>query len=66
MDFKSVGITATASYLPNNIVTNQQIVDRGVDTSDEWIREHIGIEERREVSNGWKCPLSRQGRCVDY
>jgi len=39
-------ITATGSYLPDNIVTNRDLEKR-VDTSDEWIIERTGIRERR-------------------
>lgn len=51
MDLRPVGITATASYLPEKVVTNQDIVNMGVDTSDAWIREKIGIKERRWAEN---------------
>jgi 3-oxoacyl-[acyl-carrier-protein] synthase-3 len=33
-------------YVPENIVTNQDL-ERHMDTTDEWIRERTGIEERR-------------------
>jgi 3-oxoacyl-[acyl-carrier-protein] synthase-3 len=32
---------------PEQIVTNADIATRGVDTSDEWIRARVGIEQRR-------------------
>ncbi len=38
-------IAGTGSYLPDNIVTNDDISKR-VDTSDEWIRERTGIRQR--------------------
>ncbi|MDA8082994.1 MAG: ketoacyl-ACP synthase III [Nitrospiraceae bacterium] len=41
-------IVATGSYLPEKIVTNQDL-ERIVDTSDEWITERTGIKERRIV-----------------
>ncbi len=44
------GIIATGSYLPKRIITNQDIVDMGVDTSDSWIQEKIGIRERRAAA----------------
>ncbi|MAG18216.1 MAG: 3-oxoacyl-ACP synthase [Candidatus Diapherotrites archaeon] len=47
MNYRDVGITHTASFLPKKIVTNQDIVDMGVDTNDTWIREKLGIKERR-------------------
>lgn len=38
-------ITGTGSYLPDNVVTNKDL-EKMVDTSDEWIRERSGIEQR--------------------
>jgi 3-oxoacyl-[acyl-carrier-protein] synthase-3 len=32
------------------VVTNEELVGRGIDTSDAWIRDHIGIRERRFAS----------------
>jgi len=40
-------IVGTGSYLPPNIVTNADLAARGLQTSDEWIRERTGIRERR-------------------
>ncbi|MGI9093823.1 MAG: beta-ketoacyl-ACP synthase III [Mycobacteriales bacterium] len=34
-------------YQPSNVVTNDDLVARGVDTNDEWIRSRVGIAERR-------------------
>ncbi|MDT4940512.1 MAG: 3-oxoacyl-[acyl-carrier-protein] synthase [Pseudonocardiales bacterium] len=34
-------------YRPANVVTNDDLVARGVDTNDEWIRSRVGIAERR-------------------
>lgn len=48
---KSVGIIGTGSYVPENIVTNHDL-EKIVDTSDEWIRERTGIEERRIAPEG--------------
>ncbi len=39
-------IVSTARYLPDRILTNADL-EKMVDTSDEWIRERTGIEERR-------------------
>lgn len=39
-------IRGTGSYLPANVVTNDDIAKK-VDTSDEWIRQRTGIKERR-------------------
>ncbi|MEX2475990.1 beta-ketoacyl-ACP synthase III [Marinobacter sp.] len=38
-------ITGTGSYLPDNVVTNKDL-EKIVDTSDQWIRERSGIEQR--------------------
>ncbi len=38
-------ILATGWYLPEKIVTNDELA-RTLDTSDEWIRSHTGIRER--------------------
>ena len=43
---KPVGIIGTGSFLPDNVVTNFDL-EKMVDTSDQWIRERTGIEERR-------------------
>ena len=42
---KSV-IAGIGMYVPENIVTNNDLL-KYMDTSDEWIRERTGIEERR-------------------
>ncbi len=44
-------IAGTGSYLPANIVTNQDLEQR-VETSDEWIRSRTGIRERRVAAEG--------------
>lgn len=45
----NIGIIATGSYLPSKIITNEDIVKKGVKTSDKWIQEKIGIKERRSA-----------------
>ena len=40
-----VKITGTGRYLPEKVVTNQDL-EKQVDTSDEWIRTRTGIEQR--------------------
>ncbi|MDQ1147098.1 3-oxoacyl-[acyl-carrier-protein] synthase-3 [Bacillus sp. SORGH_AS 510] len=40
------GIVGIGRYLPEKIVTNQDL-EKMMDTSDEWIRTRTGIEERR-------------------
>ncbi len=39
-------IAGIGSYLPGDPVTNQDLIDRGVDTSDEWIVSRTGIRTR--------------------
>jgi len=43
---RSVSIIATGSYVPERILTNQDL-EQIVDTTDEWIRTRTGIRERR-------------------
>ncbi len=43
---KSVIIESLGYYLPENVVTNDDLAKR-MDTSDEWIRTRTGIRERR-------------------
>ncbi|MGI8880383.1 MAG: beta-ketoacyl-ACP synthase III [Jatrophihabitans sp.] len=40
-------ILGLGHYQPAQVVTNQDLIDRGVDTDDEWIRSRVGIAERR-------------------
>ena len=42
-----VRIRSTGSHLPSRVVTNQELVDRGVPTSAEWVRDTLGVCERR-------------------
>jgi len=44
-------ITGTGMYVPDNVVTNKDL-EKFMDTSDEWIRQRSGIEERRWVEAG--------------
>ena len=39
-------VAGTGSFLPGNPVTNNDLVARGIDTSDEWIVERTGIRAR--------------------
>lgn len=48
-DIRSV-VRGVGHYLPERIVTNTELSTR-VDTSDEWIRERSGIEQRRVVAD---------------
>ena len=42
-------IIATGSYVPENVITNNDLAQI-VDTSDDWIIERTGIRERRIVN----------------
>jgi 3-oxoacyl-[acyl-carrier-protein] synthase-3 len=41
------GILGLGHYRPANVVTNDDLVARGVDTNDEWVKSRVGIAERR-------------------
>lgn len=41
-----INILGTGSYLPKNVLTNAQIVDR-LDVDEQWIIDKTGIKERR-------------------
>ncbi|GAB2903344.1 ketoacyl-ACP synthase III [Uliginosibacterium flavum] len=45
-------IAGTGGFVPGTPVTNQDLVNRGVDTSDEWVSERTGIRARHLVSEG--------------
>jgi 3-oxoacyl-[acyl-carrier-protein] synthase-3 len=45
-------ITGTGSYLPPTALSNNDLVARGVDTSDEWIVERTGIRSRHIADDG--------------
>jgi 3-oxoacyl-[acyl-carrier-protein] synthase-3 len=42
----NVTILGTSSYLPSNIVTNEEMC-KNIDTTPEWVFEKLGIKERR-------------------
>ena len=44
-------IIGTGGYLPSNVVTNHDL-EKLVDTSDQWIRERTGIEQRHIAVEG--------------
>lgn len=50
-DIKSVGIIGTGSYVPEKVLTNFDL-EKMVDTSDAWIRERTGIQERHIAPEG--------------
>lgn len=47
----NVTITGTGMALPPRVVTNNELATM-MDTSDEWIRQRTGIEERRWITEG--------------
>ena len=40
-------ILGTGSYLPPKVLTNFDLQEMGLDTTDEWIVQRTGISERR-------------------
>ena len=40
-------IRGLGHYRPANVVTNHDLIARGVDTDDEWVKSRVGIAERR-------------------
>ena len=47
----SIRILGTGSYLPQNVVTNDELA-KSLDTSDEWIFSHTGIHSRHIAGDG--------------
>ncbi len=47
-------ILGTGGYLPERVMTNAEL-ESMVDTTDAWIRERTGIEQRHLVSEGEAC-----------
>jgi 3-oxoacyl-[acyl-carrier-protein] synthase-3 len=44
---KTIRILGTGSYVPPKILTNDDLVAMGLDTTDEWISKRTGVRERR-------------------
>jgi len=44
-------ITGVGKYLPSRVVTNKEL-EKMMDTTDEWIKQRTGIEERRWAEPG--------------
>ena len=44
-------ITGTGMYVPDRVVTNDDLAQL-MDTTDEWIRQRTGIEERHYIEHG--------------
>ncbi|MBL4939185.1 MAG: ketoacyl-ACP synthase III [Lutibacter sp.] len=53
-------ITGLGYYVPDNIVTNEDLSDL-MDTNDAWIQERTGIEERRWIKEGSEDTTSVMG-----
>jgi 3-oxoacyl-[acyl-carrier-protein] synthase III len=45
-------IASTGFYVPPNRVTNQDLVDMGIDTTNDWIVQRTGIEARHFAGDG--------------
>ena len=56
-------ITGTGMYVPDRVVTNKDL-EQLMDTSDEWIRQRSGIEERRYVGAGSAALGPRRAGCA--
>ncbi len=53
-------IAGTGGYLPERVLTNEEL-SRTIDTTDDWIRERTGIRERRIAAPGeTTCDLAEQ------
>jgi 3-oxoacyl-[acyl-carrier-protein] synthase-3 len=44
-------ITGLGYYVPDNIITNNDL-SKDIETTDEWIQERTGIQERRHIIRG--------------
>lgn len=51
MKINNIGIIGIGSYVPEKIVTNEDIDLLGNDTNSDWTKEKLGIEERRVVED---------------
>ena len=51
MTLRRATITSVGRYLPEKVLTNQDLA-KMVETSDEWIHDRTGIRERRIVERG--------------
>ena len=47
-------IIGCGSYLPERLVTNEELAKR-INTSDDWIRQRTGIRQRHMAADGEKC-----------
>ncbi len=60
---KKARILGTGHYVPENVVTNEDLTKR-LNTSDEWIQLRSGVKERRFVSPGTK-PSELAHKAID-
>ena len=44
---ESIRILGTGSFLPSKVLTNFDLENMGLDTTDEWIVQRTGVRERR-------------------
>lgn len=51
MSFVSAGVLGAGHYIPEKVLTNQDL-ERMVETNDEWIVTRTGIKERRIAAEG--------------
>lgn len=49
---RGTAVAGWGTYVPERIVTNRELEEGGLDTSDQWIRERTGIRERRWAADG--------------
>ena len=62
---KHIRILGTGSYVPPNVLTNQDLEKMDIDTTDEWIVQRTGIRERRiaepdTVTSDLACEAARK------
>ena len=55
----TAAITGVQGYLPDNIVTNDDLA-KFVDTNDEWITTRTGIKERRILKEGGSSDMASE------
>ena len=48
-----MAIVGVGGYVPEDVWSNQRLTERVPDTTDAWIRERTGIEERRFAYGDW-------------
>lgn len=57
-------IAGTGMYVPERVVTNDELSEL-VDTNDEWIRQRVGVEQRRISTDEWTSDMATNAaRCA--